>query len=84
MPKSIRVNPDYDFDNDRLTGVNWRLPDDVNLSALAEKVLAALDAGDSILVEVEVGDAPRTRAFVVINSQQVTSAVLSETQEPSP
>ncbi len=83
MPKSIRVNPDYDHDNNRLTGVNWRLPDDVTLSALAEKVLTALDAGESMIVEVEIGEAPRTRAFVVINSQQVASAVLAETPDPT-
>ena len=81
MAKYLRVNPDYDYENDRLTGVNWRLPADVNLDVLADNVSEALRSGESVTVEVEMSDTPLNRAYVVINGSLIASVVIAETPD---
>jgi hypothetical protein len=82
VAKYLRIDPDRDPQSDALTGVNYRLPADTDLTGLLAVLQETLRDGGSLTVTVEMSDDPLNRAFVVINGSTVRHVLVSETPEP--
>lgn len=82
MAKYLRIDPDLDPESGALTGVNYRLPADTDLTGLLALLQETLRDGGSLTVTLEMSDDPLNRAFVVINGSTVRQILVGETPEP--
>ena len=81
MAKFLRVDPDFDHATQQLTGANWRLPGDTDMSALRDRLLEAAKDGEAVALEVEMSDDPRNRQTVIVNPSSARSILLAEVGE---
>ena len=82
MAKYLRIDPERDPQSGALTGVNYRLPADTDMSGLLVVLQEILRDGGSLTVTVEMSDDPRNVAFVVVNGSTVRHLLVGETPEP--
>jgi len=82
MAKFLRCDPGFDpRGGGNLSGVNYRLPADTDLTALATTIEQAMGEAKAVTVRVELEDDPRGNSLVVINGGTVHSVLLGETPE---
>jgi|GEM_PF-5945046 len=82
MAKFLRIQPDTDPGSGQLTGVNLRLPADIDLNKVEADIAEAFTKGAAVSVAVEMGDNPLQRFRVIINGKTATHVLIAETPEP--